>query len=221
MTDTKYTRPVCRGDWALGTACGKCERCEETRPRYGTPEQLPVEQLDRDPIERVWSRIEIEAGAYRDDEEEQAYRVGLRDGFSEAIQLLDLLTGGNGEYSFCTVPSESHCPTPVEMGQRILARFERDLRERDRLAGEDVVERVALEAAVQQAIENLPYIYLPPVWDDDPYAADRHQTLREFFEETWQGEHADDLFKRVAEVATSAALAALSRQDEGEGRRRG
>lgn len=27
-----YNTPVCRGSWGLGTACGKCERCKDTRP---------------------------------------------------------------------------------------------------------------------------------------------------------------------------------------------
>lgn len=27
-----YKNPVCRGAWALGTACGHCERCEQTKP---------------------------------------------------------------------------------------------------------------------------------------------------------------------------------------------
>ena len=27
-----YTKPVCKGDLALGTACGLCERCVANRP---------------------------------------------------------------------------------------------------------------------------------------------------------------------------------------------
>lgn len=29
---SKYKNPVCRGCWALGNNCGRCERCIETRP---------------------------------------------------------------------------------------------------------------------------------------------------------------------------------------------
>lgn len=32
-----YTNPVCRGDWRLGTACGKCPRCIITKPAPPTP----------------------------------------------------------------------------------------------------------------------------------------------------------------------------------------
>jgi len=37
-----YKSAVCRGSWQLGTACGHCERCEETRP-YVQPIQTPDE----------------------------------------------------------------------------------------------------------------------------------------------------------------------------------
>ncbi len=84
----------------------------------------PAANAERCPIDRVWSRIEMEAEAVTLDNEETVSRVGLRDGFSEAVQLLDMLTGGDGEYRFCTIPDERHCPTPVEMGRRIIARIE-------------------------------------------------------------------------------------------------
>ncbi|MDB5996882.1 MAG: hypothetical protein JWP42_4018 [Pseudomonas sp.] len=29
---SEYANPVCRGSWALSTACGLCERCIATKP---------------------------------------------------------------------------------------------------------------------------------------------------------------------------------------------
>lgn len=35
-----YSRPTCRGSYALGTACGRCEKCEAERPKLGGPPRL-------------------------------------------------------------------------------------------------------------------------------------------------------------------------------------
>lgn len=40
-----YRNPVCRGAWALGTACGRCERCIATKPTTN-PETAGVEHAD-------------------------------------------------------------------------------------------------------------------------------------------------------------------------------
>lgn len=42
-----YKDPVCRGSWALGSACGHCERCEDTRPMlHATPKWGSLEVSD-------------------------------------------------------------------------------------------------------------------------------------------------------------------------------
>lgn len=76
-------------------------------------------------VSNRWAELEIKADfETADDPEEQSFDIGMRDGFSEAIQLMDMLTGGDGEYRYCTNGDpERHCPTPAEMADRILARF--------------------------------------------------------------------------------------------------
>ncbi|MEP9376154.1 hypothetical protein ABLE91_05530 [Aquabacter sp. CN5-332] len=58
------------------------------------------------------------------DDPDEAYDMGKRDGYEEAAQEIDRLTGGDGEYRFCTnLDPERHCPDPATMIQRIVDRF--------------------------------------------------------------------------------------------------
>jgi hypothetical protein len=44
----KYKNPVCRGSWALGTACGHCERCQETSPsKKDTAPKPSIDEIER------------------------------------------------------------------------------------------------------------------------------------------------------------------------------
>lgn len=60
------------------------------------------------------------------DPEDEAYEIGKRDGYSEAVQEIDQLTGGDGEYRYCLGGGDPdrHTPGPVEMIRRIVDRFE-------------------------------------------------------------------------------------------------
>jgi len=61
----------------------------------------------------------------RSDDDEETYQIGIRDGYSQAVQEIDRLTGGDGEYRYCTDHDpERHTPGPAEMIQRIVDRFE-------------------------------------------------------------------------------------------------
>ncbi len=58
-------------------------------------------------------------------DDDETYEIGKRDGYSEAVQQIDQLTGGDGEYRYCTDHDpDRHTPGPAEMIQRIADRFE-------------------------------------------------------------------------------------------------
>lgn len=58
-------------------------------------------------------------------DEDEAYEIGLRDGYDKAVQDIDLLTGGDGEYRACLGPHDPdrYCPDAETMKRRISARF--------------------------------------------------------------------------------------------------
>ncbi len=77
-------------------------------------------------LAREWYELERAANnANVGDEIEIGCNIGERDGYSRAVQTIDLLTGGDGEYRFCTDHNpERHTPDPVVMIGRIVDRFD-------------------------------------------------------------------------------------------------
>jgi hypothetical protein len=57
-------------------------------------------------------------------EDDEAYEIGKRDGYAEAVSEIDAATGGDGEYRFCTDHDQNrHTPTPEHLKVRIVERF--------------------------------------------------------------------------------------------------
>lgn len=121
-------------------------------PEFGTHEALWSECINSLPdllshIDALEARVE-EA----EKNEEEAYDIGKRDGYSDSVQRIDIETGGEGEYRYClgNEGSERHCPDPGAMKIRIQERFAA-LAERaeaaERALAEAVKERDALRSA--------------------------------------------------------------------------
>jgi hypothetical protein len=69
-------------------------------------------------------------------------------------------------------------------------------------APDDLVERVA--RAIKVAVEQMPYLDMAKLDDNDVGVP---VSLRSFYENTWQGAHAERLFSEAAHVAARAAIA--------------
>jgi hypothetical protein len=80
---------------------------------------LPMEERD------IFAAPPLPAGPKPVDAENEIYEIGVRDGHARAVQEIDELTGGDGEYRYCTDHDpDRHTPGPAEMIQRIVDRFE-------------------------------------------------------------------------------------------------
>ena len=91
-----------------------------SRPSDQAPSGLDAPRFDPSRCRDIINRADQDTG----DDEEDSYHIGVRDGFCEAVQLLDCLTGGDGEYRYCTDHNpERHCPGPEEMIVRLLLRL--------------------------------------------------------------------------------------------------
>ena len=97
-----------------------------------------------------WVDIDRRADQDTGDEAEDSYYIGRRDGYQFAIQTLDILTGGDGEYRYCTDHRDwpnTHCPDAGSMQLRILERFD----SLKRAASGMEARRAASEAAVHDS----------------------------------------------------------------------
>ena len=62
------------------------------------------------------------------DDPDEAYEIGKRDGYEQAVADIDRMTGGDGEYRVSLlvgagVDEDRHCPDAATMKQRIVDRF--------------------------------------------------------------------------------------------------
>ncbi|NTA27422.1 hypothetical protein [Allorhizobium ampelinum] len=74
---------------------------------------------------RIRSALSAQVQDARSDDDEETYQIGVREGYERAVQEIDRLTGGDGEYRYCTDHDpDRHTPGPAEMIQRIVDRFE-------------------------------------------------------------------------------------------------
>lgn len=57
ISRSPYSGPVCKGDWALGTACGTCERCLQLKPIYEA-QTIPTTQAHQARLNDLEERIQ-------------------------------------------------------------------------------------------------------------------------------------------------------------------
>lgn len=80
------------------------------------------------------------------DDDDETYEIGKRDGYELAVQEIDQLTGGDGEYRYVMgVASDRHCPDAATMKARIVERFE--------VAQEPVVDDAMLRGAYREGLQ--------------------------------------------------------------------
>jgi len=83
--------------------------------------------------------------------DDEAYDLGKRDGYEKAVQDIDMLTGGDGEYCYSTIEGERHCPNPDSMKARIAERFNSQPTQSDALREENERLRALLARTVNLA----------------------------------------------------------------------
>ncbi len=139
-------------DWPEGARFAFSDELGEHDPCYVVMPggaSLPVNHHDRQGVDIARARFIVDAGnaaldqAQHDRDDDETYEIGKRDGREEAVQEIDRLTGGDGEYFYSTLPGRG-CPGPADMIKNIADRFV-TLRARAEKAEAEVARLVALE----------------------------------------------------------------------------
>jgi hypothetical protein len=101
-----------------------CSRCDGSGGVTTRPSTPVSDELVAAPASGECARLRAVVEAV-DKKVDEAHEIGLREGRDEAMQEIDLATGGDGEYRYSTNHDpERHCPDGDAMKARILARFE-------------------------------------------------------------------------------------------------
>ncbi len=124
-------------DWKATFEIMRIRRVDKAAEAWRSSQKIVDNLLDRGLLEfgepnttyRITdagrSALSAQVQDARSDDDEETYQIGVRDGYSQAVQEIDRLTGGDGEYRYCTDHDpERHTPGPAEMIQRIVDRFE-------------------------------------------------------------------------------------------------
>lgn len=118
-------------DWPEGARFAFSDELGEHDPCYVVMPggaSLPVNHHDRQGVDIARARFIVDAGnaaldqAQHDRDDDETYEIGKRDGREEAVQEIDRLTGGDGEYFYSTLPGRG-CPGPADMIKNIADRF--------------------------------------------------------------------------------------------------
>lgn len=98
-------------------------------PAVSTEAQKLADELEKCPESELVSFMAEHIARHqpqeREADEDEAYELGKRDGYSEALQKIDQATGGDGEYRYCLGDewSDRHCPDEPAMFRKIVERF--------------------------------------------------------------------------------------------------
>jgi hypothetical protein len=103
-------------DWGYARTPDEAKRKHEAGYKI-TPVYVPFNS------DYVCGLPTVQPSPAREEAEDEAYQIGLNEGYEKAVQDIDILTGGDGEYVYSTLPGEG-CPGPHEMKARLAERFE-------------------------------------------------------------------------------------------------